>query len=204
MLEEKQKGIIRKLLEDMKKKLTLFFFTADGCEFCPAEKELLEELTELGKLELRVLDVKSPEAKKLGVNGAPMVVFEENPRVRFAGHPSGHEFRTFIDTIAMVSNGKTGLTAEVKKLVAGINKPVDLKVFVTPMCPYCPSAVATAHQFAIENKNITSTMIEAMEFPELSRKYGVMSVPKVVINDGQSFEGAVPPHVFAKMVLKSL
>jgi hypothetical protein len=47
-------------------------------------------------------------------------------------------------------------------------------------------------------------MVEATEFPELAERYGVFAVPKVVINDAVSFEGALPEHLFALYVLKAV
>ena len=203
-LEKNQIESVKDIFKSMKRDVEILFFTSDDCEYCSVEKELLNDLAGIGRLKLTELDLKSAEAKKHGIDKAPTILFRDNPRVRFSGLPSGHEFRTFLDTIVMISEGKTGLMDNVKEMLKGIKKPVDLKVFITPMCPYCPIAVATAHQFAMENPHVTSTMYESMEFPKLSEKYGVMTVPKIVINDTVSFEGGVPPHVFAKKVLDTM
>ena len=45
---------------------------------------------------------------------------------------------------------------------------------------------------SVASDRVRSTVIEATEFPELSRAYQVMGVPKVVINDRVQFEGALP------------
>ena len=45
--------------------------------------------------------------------------------------------------------------------------------------------------------------IEANEFPEISQRYQVMAVPKVVINDRVEFEGAFPEPEFLKAVLQA-
>ncbi len=45
---------------------------------------------------------------------------------------------------------------------------------------------------AIASPRITAECIEANEFPELSQRYQVMAVPKIVINDKVEFEGALP------------
>jgi predicted DsbA family dithiol-disulfide isomerase len=45
---------------------------------------------------------------------------------------------------------------------------------------------------AVESKHITADVIEATEFPDLSRKYGVRGVPKIVINETTEFVGALP------------
>ena len=45
---------------------------------------------------------------------------------------------------------------------------------------------------AVEFGHVTADVIEANEFPDLSRRYGVSGVPKVIINDKVEFTGAVP------------
>ena len=49
---------------------------------------------------------------------------------------------------------------------------------------------------AVASDRVTATAIEATEFPELSRAYQVMGVPKIVINDRVEFEGALPEPEF--------
>ena len=49
-----------------------------------------------------------------------------------------------------------------------------------------------------------ATAIEATEFPDLSRAYRVMAVPKIVINDRVEFEGALPEPEFLGAVLRAV
>ena len=49
-----------------------------------------------------------------------------------------------------------------------------------------------AHQMAVESEHVTAEVIEAMEFPDLSRRYAVRGVPKIVINETTEFLGALP------------
>src|SRR2546425_34932 len=51
---------------------------------------------------------------------------------------------------------------------------------------------------------VPALVVEATEFPELSRAYQVMGVPKVVINDRVQFEGALPEHEFLGAVLQAV
>jgi len=88
--------------------------------------------------------------------------------------------------------------------VRAIDKPVKIKVFVTPSCPYCPRAVIAAHRFAYENDNIVGEMIEAQEFPEISQLYNVYAVPKVVINEAVEFEGALPEKQFLEYIMEAI
>ena len=60
-----------------------------------------------------------------------------------------------------------------------------------------------AQHMAIASDRVRAECIEANEFPEISQRYHVMAVPKVVINDRVEFEGAYPEPEFLKAVLQA-
>ncbi len=60
-----------------------------------------------------------------------------------------------------------------------------------------------AQHMAVASDKVRATAIEATEFPELSRAYRVMAVPKIVINDRVEFEGALPEPEFLAAVLEA-
>jgi hypothetical protein len=64
--------------------------------------------------------------------------------------------------------------------------------------------VVTAFALAHANKHIKADMVEATEFPHLAYKYVVMGVPKVVINETTSFEGALPEAPYVDKVLEAI
>jgi predicted DsbA family dithiol-disulfide isomerase len=47
-------------------------------------------------------------------------------------------------------------------------------------------------------------MIAANEFPHLSQRYDVMAVPKIVINETEGFEGALPEEYFVEALLAAV
>ena len=61
-----------------------------------------------------------------------------------------------------------------------------------------------AQHMAIASPRVTAECIEATEFPELSQRYRVMAVPKIVINDRVEFEGAIPERDFVAAVLQAV
>jgi hypothetical protein len=63
--------------------------------------------------------------------------------------------------------------------------------------------VRLAQHMAVASDSVSATAIEATEFPELSRAYRVMAVPKIVMNDRVQFEGALPEKDFLAAVLKA-
>jgi hypothetical protein len=56
---------------------------------------------------------------------------------------------------------------------------------------------------AVASDQVRAAAIEATEFPDLSRAYRVMAVPKIVINDRVEFEGALPEPDFLGAVLRA-
>ena len=61
-----------------------------------------------------------------------------------------------------------------------------------------------AQHMSIASDRIRSECVEANEFPDLSRRYQVMAVPKIVINDRVEFEGAIPEGDFVNAVLQAV
>jgi hypothetical protein len=64
--------------------------------------------------------------------------------------------------------------------------------------------VRLAHRFALESDLVSADCIEATEFPELAGRYRVLAVPKTVINETASLEGALPEEFFLEEILKRL
>jgi glutaredoxin-like protein len=123
--------------------------------------------------------------------------------IRFFGIPSGYEYTSLIEAIIDVSKGTSALSTRTKEALATLEQDAHIQIFVTPTCPYCSIAVRTAHQMALESTRVRAEMVEATEFPHLVQKYGVYGVPKTVINETVSFEGAVPEEVFLSHLLKA-
>jgi len=213
VLSEKDKEAVGKILEPVKKTVKILFFKDDSprCKYCNIIEELLADIHSVNNnVVYEVLDAESEEAEKYGVDGGPVMLFEEKPNIRYRGIPSGHEFPAFLDSIVSIARGSVEISASAAKKLARIGKPLHVMVFVTPSCPYCPPAVITAHRFAYVNENITSEMVEAAEWTELAEKYRVSAVPKTVVLDPatgeklEEWEGAVPEDVFADYLLKAL
>jgi hypothetical protein len=64
--------------------------------------------------------------------------------------------------------------------------------------------VRLAQHMAVAAKRVRAECIEATEFPDLSQRYRVMAVPKIVINDRVQFEGALPEPQFLAAVLRAV
>jgi hypothetical protein len=63
--------------------------------------------------------------------------------------------------------------------------------------------VRLAHHLAVASDAIRGDCVEATEFPDLAQRYSVMAVPKTVVNETLSFEGALPEGQFVEQVLRA-
>jgi glutaredoxin-like protein len=206
VLQNSDKEIIQKKFVGLTNDVKFIVFTQElECQFCKETRELAVDLGTLSsKIKVKIYDfVKNgDEVMEYKIKRIPAIaiVGKLDFGIRYYGVPAGYELATMIDTIIDVSKGTTSLTEAIKNRLAEIKKDVHLQVFVSPTCPYCPKAARIAHQFAIENENIRSDVIEMMEFPDLVQKYSVMSTPHIVINEDTSFMGAHPAEVFIDQI----
>ena len=107
----------------------------------------------------------------------------------FHGVPGGHEFTSFVLGMYNAAGPGQLIEEEVKKRIQKIQKTVDIKILVTLSCSMCPDLVVAAQHLAAVSDNITTEVFDVRHFESLGRKYNVMSVPCMVINDEHVFFG---------------
>lgn len=217
VLDEKIKEDVKGMFKDLKEQVKLIVFTQDGlikvpgieCETCKDNRMLMEEIASLSdKISIEVYDFVKDKDKaeqyKIDKIPATIVLGQKDHGIRLYGMPTGYEFPTLLNAIKMVSTANSELSNETKEKLTTLSKPVHIQVFVTLTCPYCSSAVVTAHQMALENDNVKADMVNAQEFPQLAQKYNVFSVPKIVINETTQFEGSLPENAFVQKIVESV
>ncbi len=209
-LKEKDAAALRQRFEKLEKPVRIINFTQEiECQYCRETRMLLEEVAALSdKITLEVynfqLDKEKSEEFKIDKIPATVIMADKDVGIRYYGIPSGYEFASLLESIELVSRDRSPLSGDILEKVQKIDKDVHIQVFVTPTCPDCPAAVATGHALAHANEHIKADMIEATEFPHLVNKYGVMGVPRVVINEDTFFEGALPESAYVDKVFEAL
>lgn len=129
---------VQAALSDVQQPVVFKIFTQEvDCHYCKETRELVEEVTALSdKLSVEVYDLVKDAAiaEGLGIDKAPgiAVVGKKDYGIRMFGIPSGYEFSSLIESIKLVSEGESGLSAETRKQVAKLTRPVKIQVFITP------------------------------------------------------------------------
>lgn len=210
LLKEEQQSKLKEKFKELDGNVKLVVFTQEmECRYCEETRQLMEDLAGLSdKISVEVYDFVSDTDKveKYKIDKIPATVIEgeKDYGIRFYGIPAGYEFVSLTNTIMAVSKGEPDLSEETKAALEKLKDPVHIQVFITLTCPYCPGAVEMAHRLSQESDLVTSDMVESAEFPHLTQKYNVSSVPKVIINEDIEFEGALPEKEFVENVMKVL
>ncbi|GAB4503507.1 MAG: hypothetical protein Fur0043_04990 [Anaerolineales bacterium] len=143
LLNEEITQQIRDVFAGLKQPVHLMFFgSKDNCAYCEETRQLAEEvaaLSNLLSLEVYDVDADADLARQYNVDKTPGLVIaaREGEQVtdfgiRMAGIPAGHEFSSFIQDILIVSARDSGLSPATREMLASVQQPVFLQVFVTP------------------------------------------------------------------------
>jgi glutaredoxin-like protein len=200
---------VKKRLSELAGEVKIVFFKeALMCQTCGQAEDFYKELASLSdkvKLETYNKVTDTAKAAEYGVTLTPGAVIEgaKGRRVFFYGIPAGYEFVSLLEALKNSAAPAQELQPETLAALSGLAKPVNIKVFVTPTCPYCPAAVVLAHKFALASPQITAEMVEATEFPDLAAKYEVSGVPQIVVNEKISLVGAQPEPAMLAAVLQA-
>jgi glutaredoxin-like protein len=194
----------RALQNDVK----LIFFTREtDCPHCGEIRKLLQSLASIThKIEFDSYNFAINQEKdhEYGIFTVPAlaIIGEKDYGIRYYGYPRGTEVNDFLDDIIYVSKGESTLKPQTAMKVALFTKPTQLKIFISPNCPYSLPVARLALKLAIASDGIHIDIIHADEFLELAEKYGVRGIPMTVVNEKKSFYGALDEEEYVNQILE--
>jgi glutaredoxin-like protein len=201
---------VRSMFTPIEHLVQLIVFTKQtDCNYCGLTRDLVQELAGLHDqitTEVHDLDEDKVLAEGYGVDKVPAIVVrgDRDYGIRFYGVPAGYELASLLEAIVDVGKRDHGLPESILHLLAQVDQPVHIQAMVSPTCPHCPLAVRAAHKFAIASDLIRGDMVDITEFTDLGSRYGVFSVPNMVINETPSIVGGQTDRDYAKAVLKAI
>jgi glutaredoxin-like protein len=160
-------------------------------DFVEFTKNFFTELSEITpKIKVHLKKAKVGDKTEIGlpIRSNPSFTIGEDKgyKILFSGSPLGYEASQVVETIIAVSNNRHEIDEDLANELESMSKEVNVKVFVTPTCPYCPASAFLANRIAIASKGkVTSEVIEANENPEIAMEWGIESVPTQIINDSE-------------------
>jgi thioredoxin reductase (NADPH) len=192
---------LRMLFEKMPNKIDLLMFTSpDKNElFSQAARQVIRTLRDLSpKITLHEFDISHKKAKDLKVEYAPtLFINHDRYKIRWYGAPIGEETRTLVEAVIMLGYGETHMSKDSKKILDRITDQRNIKLFVSPTCPYCPQQAVNAFKAVIEKPDLISLeIIDIQANPELADQYAAQSVPQAFVDNTLIALGAQPEELF--------
>ena len=181
LIPEEMKGQLEAVFSRMEKPLRLRLYLDER----PISQELKGYMEELGRLTDK-LRVEIAE-EKLAERPCVRILREDGTwtGLAFHGVPGGHEFTSFVLGLYNASGPGQTIDQECLARLKALEGPVRMKILVSLSCTMCPELVTAAQKIAAENPNVTAEVYDLNHFPDLRDTYRVMSVPCLVVNDGE-------------------
>ena len=192
---------LQETFERMPNEIALYLFTAKGQDniFSQNTRQVVRAFRELtNKITFREYDLEHELARKWQVTGSPtLLISPEKYALRWQGAPMGEEGRTFLETLVLVGLGQSNVSGQSAKVLKNITSPREIKVFVSPTCPYCPQQAINGVKAAIARPDMVSLdLIDIQCRPDLAEQYSAHSVPQAFANEVLIGMGAQQEEVF--------
>ena len=158
----------------------------------PAGKQLQDFCQRLDKIAAHIKTITTDDE----TGRLPAILIGD--RLRYCGVPSGNELKPFLEALSYLDThtrpDQLPFPEELKSLPA----PVDLQVFVTPSCSFCPAVVDRLLPLAFAPVPIYLTVIDAGLFPDFAAANKIKSVPTSMIDDHLRWTGMVDMDELAR------
>ena len=192
---------LRKTFDGMKNRIPLLLFTSPGKNepFNEATRQIIRGIRQLtDKVDLLEFDLSHKMARKWNADRSPTLLFDpERYHIRWLGAPAGEEVRTFVQALIMMGQGMTSLQPQARKILDKIEGPRNIKIFVSPTCPYCPQQAVNALMAAIEKpETVSLEIIDILANADLADEYSAQSVPQTFADELLIAQGAQPEELF--------
>ncbi|MGE7779856.1 FAD-dependent oxidoreductase [Peribacillus sp. NPDC097264] len=197
LLSDTLRGQLKGIFDKMENDVTLVSIVDESLPKSVELRDFLLDVAELGdKLHLELYNKGENKDMEEKVNADKFPVVSllnsngEYSGVKYHGVPGGHELNSFILAIYNLAGPGQAMDAAVRDSIKSISKKTNIKVMVSLACHFCPDVVVGAQRIAIENPNVEAEMVDISNFQDIKKKYKVMSVPAMIINDEEVVFGA--------------
>ncbi len=207
MTEQEMMTHLGNALDKMEKPVRICLFAAHDAEdvFGQAARQALRAFRQISsKIRFEEYGPDHQLAKEWQISVFPTMVFQpDSYAIRWNGAPVGEEGRTLVELLFLLGFQNSNLSDQSKKMMAGLDGPRHLKVFVSPTCPYCPQQSVNAVKAAVERPDLVSLeIIDIQANPRIADEYEAHSVPQTFADDVLIGMGAQSEELFIQSMIK--
>jgi len=198
---EKVRKRLTELFAKMDHEVPLVLFTDPfiNSQYSDAARTVIRAVRELSdKVTLREYGMNHALAQQYHVTQSPTLLFDpDHFSIRWLGSPIGQEGRTFVEALIMLGYGRADISGPSQNILKKISSPRNIRLFVSPTCPYCPQQAVNALKAAITRPDLISLeIVDIMANPAMTEKYNAYGVPVCYANEVMIARGAQPEELF--------
>ncbi len=199
--EEAAQTQLQRFFAEIPRSIPVVLFSEPGKNdsFSEGARQIIRAIREItDKVSLQEYPLTHELAKEWRVTRSPtLILAPEACKIRWLGAPVGHDVQTFMEALRIIGRQEPGLGKEAAKVLAKLDSPRAIKVFVSPSCPYCPQAAVNGIRAAVARPDLVSLeLIDIQANPDLADQYAAQSVPQTFANEKQIGLGAQPEELF--------
>ena len=175
MLDTALKAQLRTHLERLQRPIELIA-SVDGSA---RSVELLELLHDVAGCSPRVSVIERDDGERAPSFG--IAAAGEEPRVRFAGLPMGHEFTSLVLALLQVGGHPPRLEADIIEQIGALEGDFHFETYMSLSCQNCPDVVQALNVLAALNPRIRHVAIDGALFQDEVGQRQFMAVPTVFL-----------------------
>jgi len=114
--------------------------------------------------------------------------------VKYQAIPEGTELEPFLDALDTLDNKSVQLSAQIRERIREISVPADLRLYVSPQCPFCPRVTRQMISLVSASVLVRLTVTDGLFFPESAESDHIQSVPSLLLDPYFRWTGEIQPE----------
>jgi hypothetical protein len=209
MIKESSRQIINDSLRQLKQPIRLVLFTSDADSDLSPDALLTARAMKAASarivLETYDITMDRDKSEEYGIRLVPTFVVQaqDGRFIKFSGSLEGMSLLLLLDAVNNVATGKAWFPDKISSTLKLLEQKVPVQVLLENDCTLCKPVADTAVGLALTNKNVSTEIIVADDYPELLSKLNVKILPFTVFGRRLSLEGHVNESEFLEMLFKA-
>ena len=121
--------------------------------------------------------------------------------IRYQAIPLDKELDPFLGVTADRDSCSRELPRPLQEQLNQIEIPALLKVYITPQCPFCPTAVTRLLSLAASNEFVKLTIIDGVLFAEMAESDKIHAAPTVLMDEQFRWSGSIQIDEIVNIIL---
>ena len=122
--------------------------------------------------------------------------------LQYQAVPSGTEVGPFVEALELKDSGAIPMQGSTAAMLAEIDLPTHLVIYVSPQCKFCPGAVRQLLPLLTLNDNIRLSVVDALHFPEVAARDNIQSVPTLILENQFRWTGTFQTDEVVEVMAK--